>query len=105
VTAAEIDDVPSVRIVSVRVLDQKNLKFMCELEVEAEVKLMIIAQRERHYGPEIESFEGRHMHRTKIAYFYPEVVVHFDPSTGDLEFDSIHVSETHAVEVGPDDVV
>jgi hypothetical protein len=105
VTAAEIEDVPSVRIISVRVLDQKNLKFTCELEVEAEVKVMITARRERPYGPEIESFERRHMHRTKIAYFYPEVVVHFDPSTGDLEFDSIHVSETHAVEVGRDDVV
>jgi hypothetical protein len=105
VTAAEIEDVPSVRIISVRVLKQENLKFTCELEVEADVKLMIIARRERHYGLEIESFEGRHTHRTKIAYFYPEVVVDFDPSTGELKFDSIYVSETHAVEVGRDDVV
>jgi hypothetical protein len=104
VTTAEIEGVPSVRIISVRVLDQENLKFTCELEVEAEVEVFIIAQRERHYRDDVESFEGRHVHRTKIAYFYPEVIVHFDPSTGDLEFDSVHVPE-QAVEVGRDDVV
>jgi|ERR1700730_873037 len=104
VTTAEIDGVPSVRIISVRVLDQENLKFTCELEVEAEVKVNFKAERERHYGLESDFFEGRLMHRTKIAYFYPEVVVHFDPSTEDLEFDSIYVPE-RAVEVGGDDVV
>jgi hypothetical protein len=103
VTTAEIDGVPSVRIISVRVLDQENLKFTCELEVEAEIQVFIIAQRERR-GLETETFEGRHLRRTKIAYFYPEVVVHFDPSTGDLEFDSIYVPE-QAVEVGSHDVV
>jgi PIN domain len=104
VTTAEIEGVPSVRIISVRVLDQENLKFTCELEVEAEVEVFIIAERERHYRDDVDSFEGRHVHRTKIAYFYPEVIVHFDPSTGDLEFDSVHVPE-QAVEVGRDDVV
>jgi hypothetical protein len=68
------------------------------------VEVFIIAQRERHYRDDVESFEGRHVHRTKIAYFYPEVIVHFDPSTGDLEFDSVHVPE-QAVEAGRDDVV
>ena len=104
VTTAEIDDVPSVRIISVRVLDQENLKFTCELEVEAEVKLFIIAHRERHYRLDIDSFEGRHVRPTKIAHFYPEVVVQFDPSTGDIEFDSVYVPE-RAVEVDRDDVV
>jgi PIN domain len=104
VTTAEIDGVPSVRIISVSVLDQENLKFTCELEVEAEVKLFIIAHRERHYRLDIDSFEGRHVRPTKMAYFYPEVVVQFDPSTGDIEFDSVYVPE-HAVEVDRDDVV
>jgi hypothetical protein len=104
VTTAEIDGVPSVRIISVRVLDQENLKFTCELEVEAEVNVFIIAQRERYpRDRETDFFEGRHLRRTKIAYFYPEVIVHFDSSTGDLEFDSIYVPE-QAVEVGGDDV-
>jgi hypothetical protein len=103
VTAAEIDGVQSVRIISVRVLDQEKLEFTCELEVEAEVAVSIYAQRESHYP--LETYESRHnMHRTKIAYFYPEVVVRFVPSTGDLEFDSIYVPE-NAVEVGGDDVV
>lgn len=45
------------------------------------------------------------MRPTKIAYFYPEVIVQFDPSTGDIdEFDSVYVPE-HAVEVERDDVV
>jgi hypothetical protein len=101
VTAAEIDGVQSVRIISVRVLDQEKLKFTCELEVEAEVAVSIYARRESHYP--LEFAESRHMHRTKIAYFYPEVVVRFDPSPRDLEFDSIYVPE-NAVEVGPDDV-
>jgi len=104
VTTAEIDGVPSVRIILVSVLDQENLKFTCELEVEAEVKLFIIAHRERHYRLDIDSFEGRHVRPTKIAYFYPEVVVQFDPSTGDIEFDSVYVPE-QAVEVDRDDVV
>ena len=105
VTTAEIDGVPSVRIISVSVLDQENLKFTCELEVEAEVKLFVIAHRERHYRLDIDSFEGRHVRPTKIAYFYPEVIVQFDPSTGDIdEFDSVYVPE-HAVEVERDDVV
>jgi hypothetical protein len=103
VTTAEIDGVPSVRIISVRVLDQENLKFTCELEVEAEVNLFIIAKRDRS-RLDIDFFEGRHLRPTKTAYFYPEVVVRFDPSTGDLEFDSIYVSE-RAVEVDRDDVV
>ena len=104
VTTAEIDGVPSVRIISVSVLDQENLKFTCELEVEAEVKLFVIAHRERHYRLDIDSFEGRHVRPTKIAHFYPEVVVQFDPSTGDIEFDSVYVPE-RAVEVDRDDVV
>jgi len=100
VTDAEIDGVQSVRIISVRVLDQEKLEFTCELEVEAEVAVSIYAGRESHYP--LENYESRRMHRTKIAYFYPEVVVQFDPSTGELEFDSIYVSETP---VKVDDVV
>jgi PIN domain len=37
-----------------------------------------LLQQLRHYP--LEFSESRHMHPTKIAYFYPEVVVRFEPS-------------------------
>jgi hypothetical protein len=103
-TAAEIDDVHQpVRIISVNVLDQDELRFTCELEIEADLAVSVYAELPSRYGMDYEPPRHRSMHGTKAAYFSSEVVVRFDRSTGNLEFDSIYVSGD--VEIGIDDVM
>jgi PIN domain-containing protein len=107
VNGARIEDVHAARVISVRVLDQVGSEFTCELEVEAKVSIDIDAEREswgrlalmyEHFGS-----MPHHIQWTKTIYLYPEVVVLFDRSTGDIEFKSIYVPD-HVVAVGPEDV-
>ena len=107
ILAAKIDDVHSIDIISVNVLEQRENTFTCELEVEAEVSLRIDVEIEGSYsyeGPDVYE-PPRHYstHRSRTEFFYAEVVVRFEPSTGDLEFESIYVG-TQAITVGLDDV-
>jgi PIN domain len=101
--AGKIDRVHSVNLTSVNVLDQREQTFTCELEVEAEVAVNIDVEFPSRYGMDYEPPTYRSVYRSKIAYFYSEVVVRFDRSTGELEFDSIYVSGN--VEIGIDDVM
>jgi hypothetical protein len=102
VSFAKIDDVQSVNITSINVLEQQEHTFTCELEVEADISLEIDVEIESNWD-EYASRRHHSIHRSRIEYFYPEVVVRFDPSTEDLEFESIYVSTTHAVRVDLDD--
>ena len=104
VLAGEIDGVRRVNIISVNVLDQEGQTFRCELEVEADVAIKVDVEFRSRYGMDYEPESHHSMRRTKVAYFYPEVVVRFNHSTGDLEFESIYVPR-NGVEVDVDDVL
>ena len=86
---AKLDRVETVNIVSLNVFDQEEKTFSCEVEVEADVSLYIDIEVEARYvGGDDYEFPERHtIHRSKIEYFYPEIVVRFDPEAGHLEFE------------------
>jgi hypothetical protein len=102
ILAAEIDDLHSLNIISVNVLEQHEQTFTCELEVEAGLSLDIEVEVEGRYG--YNEPPWRHsIHQSRTEYFYAEVVARFEPSTGDIEFESVYVN-MQAVRVGFDDV-
>lgn len=100
----DIDHVPSVNVISAHILDQQENTFTCELEVEAEIAVNIDLEEEGGFGERGDEPTRYHsIHRTTFTYLYPEVIVRFDPSTGDLEFESIYVS-SDALKVSFDDL-
>jgi hypothetical protein len=106
IVAARIDDVNSINVFSLNVLEREGETFTCEPEVEAEVSLDIEIEVEGGYGYGPDDYEPDERYstsQTSIEYFYPEVVVRFDLSTGTLEFESISLS-SQAVRVSIDDV-
>ena len=105
VVSAKIVDVHSVTITSLNILDQQEQTFTCEPEIEAEISLEIDVEVESWYGgPEDYGMPERHsISQTRTEYFYPEVVVRLEPSTGDLDFESIYLG-AQSVQVGYDDV-
>lgn len=107
IEAAKIDDVHSVNITSLNVLEQQEQTFTCEPEIEAEISLEIDVEIEGRFGyggpDDYEPSQRYSISQSRTEYFYPEVVVRFDPSTGDLEFESISLG-TQSVQVGIDDV-
>lgn len=106
IVAARIDDVNSINIFSLNVLEHEGETFTCEPEVEAEISLDIDIEVEGGYGygpDEYEPDERYSTSQTSIEYFYPEVVVRFDLSTGTLEFESISLG-SQTVRISMDDV-
>ena len=106
IVAARIDDVNSINVFSLNVLEHDGETFTCEPEVEAEISLDVDIEVEGGYGygpDEYEPDERYSVSQTQVEYFYPEVVVRFDLSTGTLEFESISlVSQT--VRISMDDI-
>jgi hypothetical protein len=105
VTARDVEVNP-IHFVSLNVLEHEGETFTCELEVEAEISLDIDIEVEGRYGydpDEYEPDERYSVSQTSIEYFYPEVVVRFDLSTGTLEFESISLG-TQTVRISMDDV-
>jgi hypothetical protein len=80
--AAKIDNVHSVNITSLNVLEQQEQTFTCEPEIEAEISLEIdveIEGRYRYGGPDdYEPSQRYSISQSRTEYFYPEVVVRFD---------------------------
>lgn len=107
IKAAKIDDVHSVNITSLNVLEQQGQTFTCEPEIEAEISLEIDIEIEGGYGyggPEdYEPSQRYSISQSRTEYFYPEIVVRFDPSTGNVELESMYFG-TQSVQVGIDDV-
>ena len=107
IEAAKIDDVYSVNVISLSVLEQDGLTFICEPEVEVEIGLEIDIEIDGRYGyggPEdYEPTRSERISITKTDYFYPEVIVHFVSSTGELEFKSISLG-IQSVETSLDDL-
>jgi hypothetical protein len=100
---ARIDDVHSINVISLNVLDEENQTFICEPEIEAEIALDIdIEVEEFGYAYDFETRQYS-VSQTRTEYFYPEVVVRFELATGSLEFESISLG-SHAVRVGIDDI-
>jgi hypothetical protein len=70
----------------------------------ANLRFRKVMGRYGYGGPDDYELPRRHsISQSRTDYFYPEVVVRFDPSTGDLEFESISLG-TQSVHVGIDDV-
>lgn len=92
VVAAKIDAVHSISVISLNVVEEEGQTFTCEVEVEAEIALDVDVEVEGRYGYTEDDYEPTRRYsvsQTTIEYVYPEVVVRFDLSTGDLEFESI----------------
>jgi len=102
IAAAKIDNVHSVNVTWVNVLDQREQTFTCEPEIEAEISLDIDVENEEDYRER--PSKRLSISQSRIEYFYPEVIVRFEPSTEDLEFVSISLG-TRTIRVGIDDVV
>jgi hypothetical protein len=103
IVGARIDDVHSINVVSLNVLDEENQTFICEPEIEAEIALDIdIEVEEFGYAHDFETRQYS-VSQTRTEYFYPEVVVRFELATGSLEFESISL-RSRAVRVGIDDI-
>lgn len=102
---ARIDDVHSINVVSLNVLEQEGRTFTCEAEIEAEVALDIEVEVEgRDFGPDGYEPDQRYsISQTHTEYFYPEVVVHFEFPAGSLEFESISWG-SQTVRVSIDDI-
>lgn len=107
IEGAKISDVHSIKVTLLNVLEQEDQTFTCEPEIEAEISLEIdveIEGREGYGGPDdYEPPRRESVSQLRIEYFYPEVIVRFDRSTGDLEFESISLG-LQSIEVGVDDV-
>jgi hypothetical protein len=106
IVAARIDDVNSINVFSLNVLEHEGQTFTCEPEVEAEISLDIDIEVEGGYGhgpDEYEPDERYSVSQTQVEYFYPEVIVRFDLSTGALEFESISLG-SQTVRISMDDV-
>ena len=101
IMAVKVSEVHSVNIISLNVLDQQGQTFICEPEIEAELSLDIDVEIESRYGYGADDYEPAYhqsISQTQIDYFYPEIVVRFDPATGHLEFESIYLSGTVRVD-------
>ncbi|BAR62034.1 hypothetical protein ABIF50_005745 [Bradyrhizobium diazoefficiens] len=95
INAAKVANVHSISIVSLNVLDQQGSTFTCEPEIEAEVELNIDVEIEDYSdGPDDYYHHQQSLTHTQFEYLYPEVIVRFDPKTGELEFESIYLSGT-----------
>jgi hypothetical protein len=106
IVAAQIDDVHSINVTSLNVVDEDGQTFTCEVEVEAEVALDVDIEVEGQYGYAEDNYEPSRRYsvsHTTIEYFYPEVVVRFEVSTGNLEFESIWMAG-QAVRISIDEV-
>jgi len=99
--------VHSVNVTSLNVFEQQGQTFTCELEIEAEISLEIDIEIAGHYGyggpDDYEPSRRYSISQSRTEYFYPEVIVRFEPSTGSLEFESISFG-TQSVRVSLDDV-
>jgi hypothetical protein len=106
IVAARIDDVHSINVFSLNVLEHEGETFTLEPQVEAEIAFDIDVEVEGGYGygpDEYEPDERYSVSQTQVEYFYPEVIVRFDVSTGALEFESISLS-SQAVRISMDDL-
>jgi PIN domain-containing protein len=104
ISAARIDDVGSISVSSVNILEHQEQTFTCEVEIEADLSLDIEVELEGGYGPDDYEPPWHHsIQRWRTDYFYAEVVVRFEPSTEELEVESIFVG-TNAIRVGFNDV-
>src|SRR5207248_81497 len=106
IVGARIDGVHSINVVSLNVLEQEGETFTCEPEIEAEISLDIDVEVEGRYGYGPHEYEPDRRHsisQTRVEYFYPEVIVRFELSTGSLEFESILLG-SHMVRLSMDDV-
>lgn len=102
IVGARIEDVYSINITSLNILEQEGKTFTCEPEIEAEIGVDLDVEVEGRYG----EYEPSHLYSKSHAhteYIYPEVVVHFDQSTGSLEFESISLVG-RAIQISIDDV-
>ncbi|UFW41692.1 PIN domain-containing protein [Bradyrhizobium sp. WSM471] len=91
IIAARVEDVYSVNVLSLNVLEQEGQTFTCEPEIEVEVSLGIEVEVQGRYD-EYEPSRHHWISQTRTEYFYPEVVLRFDQLTGNLEFDSISLA-------------
>jgi hypothetical protein len=93
VLRARIEEVDSINVVSVNVLERNGTVVTCEVEIEAELSLDIEAEVEGfRYG--LDGYEPSRrfsVHQWRTENFYPEVIANFDSSTGSLEFESIGI--------------
>jgi hypothetical protein len=106
IEGARIDDVHTINVISLNVLDQEGHTFTCQLEVEAEIALDIDIEVGAQYGYAEEEYEPSRRYsvsQTTMEYLYLEVVVRFEPSTGSLEFESIWLG-SHTVRISIDKV-
>ncbi|OKO75936.1 hypothetical protein AC629_33375 [Bradyrhizobium sp. NAS80.1] len=105
IVAARIDDVHSINVISLNVLEEQAGTFTCEPEIEVEISLDIEIEIEGHHGYGPHDYEPTRRHRasqTRLELFYPEVIARFEPSTGCLEFESISLG-TQSVRVSMSD--
>jgi hypothetical protein len=107
IEGATIVDVHTVNITSVNILENKAQVFTCEPEVETEISLDIDVYMEGYYGhrgpDDYEPSRRFSISQLRTEYFYPEIVVRFEPSTGELDFKSVSWN-AQTVEVGTSDV-
>jgi hypothetical protein len=103
IVAAKIEKVHSVNVTMLNVLEQQEQTFTCEPEIEAEISFEINIEVEDRYGSDHTPPQYHSISVTKFEYFYPEVVVRFEPATGELEFESISFG-TQGVRIDIDDV-
>jgi hypothetical protein len=100
IVAARIDGVHSINVTSLNVFEQQGETFTCEPEIEAEISLDIDVEVE---GGLRELTRRYSVSRTRVEYFYPEVIAHFEPSSGNLEFESVSLG-FQRVRVSIDDI-
>lgn len=106
IVRAAIENVHSINVLSVNVLEQDNGRFICELEIEAEVALeMDLELGFEDYGDPYYDRPSRRqsISPTTIQYVYPEVIVRFEPATDTLDFESVSMA-MQSIRVGYDDI-
>jgi hypothetical protein len=87
-----VENIHSITIIGLNVLDQDGQTFTCEPEVEVEIDVSVDVEFPSRWHEEYEPPRRHVLSKARTEYFYPEIVVRFDPDTGELEFESIYLS-------------
>ena len=104
IEAARIENVDFVYVASLNVESNGDRPLLVSPKLRL-ISLEIVVEIEGRYR-EFDDYEPpqrQSISRSKIDYFYPEIIVRFEPSTGELEFELISFAG-QSVHVGIDDV-
>jgi len=94
----------SANLTRLTVLEQQGDTFTCEPEIEAEIGFDLdVAVEDDDFVP-YPSVTRHSISVTKVDYFYPEVIVRFDRSTGELEFESVSLGSIRSIRVESEDL-